>query len=504
MLSGMVFLLPALFWTSRDGKGFMSQGILDNSVAASAASSSSVGKTSSKPPVTQLSNEQINRYKRHLILPEVGVEGQLKLINAKVLCIGAGGLGCPISLYLAAAGVGTIGLADVDVVSPSNLQRQILFGVSSVGEDKVKAAAKRLKDVNPDVNVIEHKVVVNSENVLDLIKDYDVIIDGTDNFPTRYCVNDACVILKKPNVYGSIFRFEGMVTVFAPHLANPDRPGEHGPCYRCMYPEPPDPGSVPSCAEGGVVGVLPGIIGTLQANEVIKLILGIGRPAIGRLTTFAAMDLEFRTFKLRRDPACPVCGDHPTITKPIDYEEFCGVPILDPKSAEETAAEVKRAKSGANGHGVAAGSAGTAGASSGASGAATGPAANAPAPDPSLDARGLPPGYRFNADWEVTPREVKSLLDAKQDFVFIDCRLPNEYAITNIPGAKVIPLQHLPQRIGELKGHESEKIIVHCKSGGRSLQFAQILKQQGFKDVKSVAGGILLWNKDINPGGPQY
>jgi molybdopterin/thiamine biosynthesis adenylyltransferase len=328
-----------------------------------------------------LNNEQINRYKRHLILPEVGTAGQLKLINAKVLCIGAGGLGCPISLYLAAAGVGTIGLADVDVVSPSNLQRQVLFGVSSIGEDKVKAAAKRLKDLNPDVKIIEHKTVVNSENVLDLVRQYDIIIDGTDNFPTRYCVNDACVILKKPNVYGSIFRFEGMVTVFAPHLANPDRPGEHGPCYRCLYPEPPDPGSVPSCAEGGVIGVLPGIIGTLQANEVIKLILGIGRPAIGKLVTFAAMDLEFRSFKIRRDPACPVCGDHPTITKPIDYEEFCGVPILDPASAAETAAEVNKAKGG---NGVAQGKS-----------------------DPSLDSRGLPPGYNFKPDWEVTPRDVK-------------------------------------------------------------------------------------------------
>jgi sulfur-carrier protein adenylyltransferase/sulfurtransferase len=428
--------------------------------------------------VTQLNNEQINRYKRHLILPEVGMEGQLKLVNAKVLCIGAGGLGCPISLYLAAAGVGTIGLADVDVVSPSNLQRQVLFGVSSIGESKVSAAAKRLKDLNPDIRVNEHKVVVNSENVLDLIKDYDVIIDGTDNFPTRYCVNDACVILKKPNVYGSIFRFEGMVTVFAPHLENPDRPGEKGPCYRCMYPEPPDPGSVPSCAEGGVVGVLPGIIGTLQANEVIKLILGIGRPAIGRLTTFNALDLEFRTFKLRHDPACPVCGDHPTITKPIDYEEFCGVPILDPKSAAETDAEVRHAKGGNGKLG--------------------------PAPDPSLDAKGLPPGYRFNADWEVTPREVKAMLDEKKDFQFIDCRLANEYAITSIPGAKLIPLQQLGQRISELKGHENDKIVVHCKSGGRSLQFSQFLRQQGFKDVKSMAGGILLWNKDINPGGPQY
>jgi adenylyltransferase/sulfurtransferase len=428
-------------------------------------------------PVSQLNTEQINRYKRHLILPEVGMEGQLKLINAKVLCIGAGGLGCPISLYLAAAGVGTIGLADVDVVSPSNLQRQVLFGVSSIGEDKVKAAGKRLKDLNPDVRIVEHKTVVNSSNVLDLVKDYDVIIDGTDNFPTRYCVNDACVLLKKPNVYGSIFRFEGMVTVFAAHLANPDRPGERGPCYRCMYPEPPDPGSVPSCAEGGVVGVLPGIIGTLQANEVLKLILGIGRPAIGRLTTFDALDLEFKTFKLRRDPACPVCGDHPTITKPIDYEQFCGVPTLDPKSLAETEAEVRQSKSGFSAQ---------------------------PKSDPSLDSRGLPPGYAFKPDWEITPREVKSMLDQHNDFLFIDCRLPSEQAITRIDSAKLIPLQQLAQRIGELKGHEQDKIVVHCKSGGRSMQFTQILRQQGFKDVKSMAGGILLWNKDINPGGPQY
>ncbi len=445
-------------------------------------------------PISKLNNEQINRYKRHLILPEVGVEGQLKLLNAKVLCIGAGGLGCPISLYLAAAGVGAIGLADVDVVSPSNLQRQVLFGVSTVGEAKVTAAARRLRDLNPDCNVIELKTIVNSANVLDLIKDYDVIIDGTDNFPTRYCVNDACVIAAKPNVYGSIFRFEGMVTVFAPHLINPLRPAERGPCYRCMYPEPPDPGSVPSCAEGGVIGVLPGIIGTLQANEVIKLILGVGTPAIGKLTTFAAMDLEFRTFKIRRDPACPVCGDHPTITEPIDYEQFCGVPILDPRSLEETEAEVKRAKApppaqSANGQTAQQGK----------------PVTQAqPQPDPSLDARGLPPGYNFKPDWEITPREVKSLLDNGEPFIFIDCRLPNEYAITHIEGARLIPLQQIAQRYDELKGHEAEKVIVHCKSGGRSMQFTQILRQNGFKDVKSVAGGILLWNRDINPGGPQY
>ncbi len=430
-------------------------------------------KATAKPPVTQLNAEQVNRYKRHLILPEVGVEGQKKLLNAKVLCIGTGGLGSPISLYLAAAGVGTIGLVDVDVVSPSNLQRQVLFGTSNVGEHKVSAAKKRLTDLNPDVQIIEHPYIVNSQNVMELVAQYDIVIDGTDNFPTRYCVGDACVLLKKPNVYGSIFRFEGMVTVFAPHLKNPDT-GEAGPCYRCLYPEPPDPGSVPSCAEGGVLGVLPGIIGTLQANEVIKLILGIGRPLIGRLMTFSALDMEFRTFKIRRDPDCPICGKNPTITAPIDYEQFCGVPILDPKSLAETEAEVKKSKQGFA------------------------------QPDPSLDERGLPPGYDFDEDMEVTPRQVKQMLDNKEDFVFIDCRQQNEWDITHIEGTKLLPLQQLPQRIGELAGLEDKKIVVHCRSGARSMQFANFLKQQGFEDVKSMAGGILLWNKDINPGGPQY
>ncbi|HRK31549.1 MAG TPA: molybdopterin-synthase adenylyltransferase MoeB [Tepidisphaeraceae bacterium] len=425
------------------------------------------------PVVSELNAEQITRYRRHLILPEMGVEGQKKLLNASVLCIGAGGLGCPISLYLAAAGVGTIGLADVDVVSPSNLQRQVLFGMSTIGEDKVAAAARKLKDLNPDVRVVQHKTVVNAANVLDLVARYDIIIDGTDNFPTRYCVNDACAMLKKPNVYGSIFRFEGMVTVFAPHLANPDTK-ELGPCYRCLYPEPPEPGSVPSCAEGGVVGVLPGIIGTLQANEVIKLILGIGRPAIGRLLTFSALDIEFRTFKIRRDKACPVCGDDPTITEPVDYEQFCGVPILDPNSVAETAAEVKKHKGDVNGE------------------------------DAMLTEQGLPLDYNFMPDWEVTPREVKQKLDRGEKFVFIDCRLPHEEAITKIDGATLIPLQQLGQRVGELAGSESKEVIVYCRSGGRSLQFAQILRQNGFENAKSMAGGVLLWNKDINPGGPQY
>jgi adenylyltransferase/sulfurtransferase len=429
------------------------------------------------PQVTQLNSEQINRYKRHLILPEVGMAGQLKLLNSKVLCIGAGGLGSPISLYLAAAGVGTLGLADVDVVSPSNLQRQVIFGVSNIGEDKVKAAARRLRDVNPDVKVIEHKTIVNSANVMDLIKDYDVIVDGTDNFPTRYCVNDACVLLKKPNVYGSIFRFEGMVTVFAPHLKNPDT-GEKGPCYRCLYPEPPDPGSVPSCAEGGVLGVICGSIGSLQSTEVVKLLLGIGRPAIGRLITWTSLDMEFRTFKIRHDRNCPVCGDHPTITAPIDYEQFCGVPILDPKSLAETEAEVKLSKQP--------------------------PAAAARKSDANLDDRGLPPGYNFDPGSEITPRDVKSMLDRGDKFVFIDCRLQNEWDITHIDGAQLIPLQHIGQHIASLKKHQNDKIVVHCRTGGRSMQFTQLLRQNGFADVKSMAGGILLWNKDINPGGPQY
>jgi adenylyltransferase/sulfurtransferase len=428
--------------------------------------------------VTQLNTDQINRYKRHLLLPEVGMDGQKKLLNAKVLCIGAGGLGCPISLYLAAAGVGTIGLADVDVVSPSNLQRQVLFGVSSVGEDKVKAAAKRLRDLNPDCKVVEHKTIVDSSNVMDLIKDYDIVIDGTDNFPTRYCVGDACVLARKPNVYGSIFRFEGMITVFAPHLNNPDT-GERGPCYRCMYPEPPDPGSVPSCAEGGVVGVLPGIIGTLQANEVIKLILGVGRPAIGRLITFSSLDMEFKTFKIRRDKECPVCGDHPTITKPIDYEQFCGSPILDPKSLEETAREVQETKN---------------------------PKPAGAKPDPNLDAKGLPPGYAYKPDWEITPREVKAKLDQKaSNFVLIDVREPNEFDITHIVDKeKLFPRATWTQIAAKLKGHENDEVAIHCKSGGRSLQVAQLLRQQGIKNAKSMAGGILLWNRDVNPGGPQY
>jgi adenylyltransferase/sulfurtransferase len=348
--------------------------------------------------------------------------------------------------------------------------------MSDVGEPKVAAAAKRLKDLNPDVKVIEHKELVSAANVMDLIADYDYIIDGTDNFPTRYCVGDACVILGKPNIYGSIFRFDGMVTIFAPHLRNPET-GEAGPCYRCLYPEPPDPGTVPSCAEGGVIGVLPGVIGTLQAAEVVKLITGIGKPAIGKLMTYDALDAAFRTFKVRRDPNCPVCGEKPTIFEPIDYEQFCGMPILDQNSIEETRAEVNREL------------------------AAQG---KEELKTVALDERGLPPRYPFVAEFETTPREVKKLQESGTKFSIIDCRLPNEVEITQLENSEFIPLEEISHKLAALKGRESEKFVIVCRIGTRSQQFARILKQHGFTDARSMAGGILLWNQDVNKGGVVY
>ena len=422
-----------------------------------------------------LNADQIKRYKRHLLLPEVGLAGQQKLLDAKVLCIGAGGLGCPISLYLAAAGVGTIGLADVDVVSPSNLQRQVLFGMSDVGEFKVTAAERRLKDLNPDVKIVQHKELVSAANVMDLIADYDFIVDGTDNFPTRYCVGDACVLQGKPNIYGSIFRFDGMVTVFAPHLKNSET-GEQGPCYRCLYPEPPEPGSVPSCAEGGVIGVLPGVIGTIQAAEVVKLITGVGKPAIGKLFAYDALDFSFRTFKVRRDPKCPVCGDNPRIFEPIDYEQFCGMPILDDNSLEETRVEANlvlesQGKQTLKTRG--------------------------------LDERGLPPGYAFSDRFEVTPRDAKQQLDAG-GVRLIDCREPQEVDIAKLDGAEYVPLEDVQAEIEKLRGHEADKIILVCRVGTRSQQFARLLQQSGFADARSIAGGINLWNQDVNKGGAIY
>src|SRR5580765_729871 len=381
----------------------------------------------------ELTNDEIRRYSRHLILPEVGLSGQKKIRASSVLCIGAGGLGSPIAMYLAAAGVGKLGILDFDSVDFSNLQRQIIHGTADVNRPKTESAKETIASINPNVEVVVHNTRISSENALELIHPYDIVVDGTDNFPTRYLTNDACVLLKKPNVYGSIFRFEGQASVFAPHLG--------GPCYRCLYPEPPPPGMVPSCAEGGVLGVLPGIVGTIQATEILKLALGKGSSLIGRLLLFNALDMKFRELKLRRDPQCPICGDNPTITKLIDYEQFCGI---TPE-----------------------------------------PAANAANPD------------------EVTVQEMKKALDDPKGAIkVIDVREPDEYQIAHIDGVPLIPLNTLPQRFTELDPNQT--IYVHCKSGVRSLKAVQFLKEQGFKYAKSVKGGISAWSDEIDHGVPKY
>ena len=378
-----------------------------------------------------LSNEEVLRYSRHLIMPEVGMEGQLKLKRAKVLCIGTGGLGAPLGLYLAAAGVGRIGMVDFDAVDLTNLQRQILFSTEDVGRPKIEAAAERLRHLNPDIQTDRHETKLTSENALDLFRDYDIVVDGTDNFPTRYLVNDACILLGKPNVYGSIFRFEGQVSVFG---------YEGGPCYRCLYPEPPPPGLVPSCAEGGVLGVLPGIVGSLQAVEAIKLILGKGEPLVGRLLLFDALAMRFRELKLRKNPACPVCGDHPTIKKLIDYAEFCGI------RGEE-----------------------------------------APVPQTNVP--------------EITPRELKSRLDRGDDLFILDVREPHEYQICNL-GGYLLPLGDLPKRVSELDS--SREIIAHCRSGKRSAEATEFLQKAGFRKVLNLKGGILAWSDEVDPSVPKY
>ncbi len=382
------------------------------------------------PPVT-LSKEEILRYSRHLIMPEVGMDGQLKLKNAKVALIGTGGLGAPLGMYLAAAGVGRIGLVDFDVVDFTNLQRQVIHGTKDVGRKKLDSAADTMLDINPYVEIDRHEVALTSENALGILKDYDIVVDGTDNFPTRYLVNDACVLLHKPNVYGSIFRFEGQATVFA---------YEGGPCYRCLYPEPPPPGLVPSCAEGGVLGILPGTIGLIQATETVKLILGIGEPLVGRLLLYDALAMRFRELKLRRNPECPVCGDHPTITQLIDYQEFCGIP----NQQHEPAA----------------------------------------------------------AEGDIDPLEVKAKIDRGDRLVLIDVREPHEYQICNIPQAKLIPLGDLPKRVNELDS--AAEIIAHCKSGVRSAKAVDFLKQSGFRKVRNMKGGILAWSDKVDPSVPKY
>jgi len=383
----------------------------------------------------ELSAEEIKRYSRHLIMPEVGVDGQKKLKAGSVLCIGAGGLGSPAAMYLAAAGVGRIGMVDFDVVDFSNLQRQLLHGTSSVGRSKLESAKDRLHDLNPHVEIDTYETTVSSENALDLFKPYDVILDGTDNFPTRYLVNDACVLTGKPNAYGSIFRFEGQASVFAT---------KEGPCYRCLYPEPPPPGLVPSCAEGGVLGVLPGIIGVIQATEAIKLILGAGEPLIGRFLIYGALKMRFRELKLRKDPDCPVCGTHPTVTELIDYEQFCGI-RPEPATVEASA--------GVN-------------------------------------------------QFETTSVELKKRLDAGDDVFILDVREPNEYQICRIPGSVLIPLGELPRRYAELP--TDKDIVAQCKMGGRSAKATEFLQSVGFKRVKNLKGGILDWIDKVDPTQPKY
>ena len=395
----------------------------------------------------KLSNDEISRYSRHLILPEVGMEGQQKLKAAKVLCVGTGGLGAPLALYLAAAGVGTIGLVDFDTVDASNLQRQIIHSTATVGKLKVDSAEIMLKGLNPYTNVVKHNTMLTSANALDIFKDYDIIADGTDNFQTRYLVNDACVLTGKPNAYGSIFRFEGQASVFATADA---------PCYRCLYPEPPPPGLVPSCAEGGVLGILPGLVGVIQATEVIKLILGIGESLAGRLLLIDALTMKFRTLKLHKNPDCPVCGTHPTITALIDYDQFCG--IQKPTSVGPL--EVAQNKA----------------------------VADAPLVD------GIP---------QITVQELKRRLDAHEDVFVLDVREPHEVQIVNI-GAPLIPLGQLANRVGELTPQKGREIVVHCKSGGRSQKAALILKNAGFTHVGNLAGGILAWAEKIDPTLPKY
>ena len=379
----------------------------------------------------KLSKEEVQRYSRHLIMPEVGLEGQLKLKRARVLLIGTGGLGAPLGLYLAAAGVGHLGLVDFDVVDFSNLQRQVTFSTGDVGKPKTEAAKERLSGLNPTIEIETFETRLSSENALEMFRDFDIIVDGTDNFPTRFLVNDACLLLGKPNVYGSIFRFEGQATVFG-------YPG--GPCYRCLYPEPPPPGLVPSCAEGGVLGVLPGIVGSIQAMETIKLILGTGEPLVGRLLLFDALGMRFRELKLRRNPSCPLCGEHRTITKLIDYEEFCGI------RGEEAPAMTN----------------------------------------------GIP---------EITARELKARQDRGDDLFILDVREPHEYQICNLNG-KLIPLGELPRRVSELDS--SREMVVHCRSGKRSADAIQFLQTAGFKKLLNLKGGVLAWADEVDPSMPKY
>ncbi len=381
----------------------------------------------------ELSHKEIHRYSRHLLIPDVGLEGQKKLKAASVLVVGTGGLGSPVALYLAAAGVGHIGLVDYDIVDFSNLQRQVIHGESSLGELKVNSARERMLDLNPEIQIDVYNEVINSENAFQIAEPYEIIVDGTDNFPTRYLINDLCVLTGKINVYGSIFRFDGQASVFA---------AEEGPCYRCLFPEPPPPGLVPSCAEGGVLGVLPGTIGSIQATETLKLILGIGEPLIGRLLLYDALDLSFQTVKLHKNPECKVCGEHPEISGLIDYEEFCGVPAHDHDQ----------------------GSAGE--------------------------------------EWDITASQLSSRLKENPDLRLIDVREPHEREISNLEGSELIPLGQFAARLKEL--NSAEELVIFCKAGTRSTRALEILVSAGFKKVKNLKGGINSWAVNVDPSLPIY
>ena len=389
--------------------------------------------TISPKALPELTTDDLSRYSRHLILPEVGMEGQQKLKAARVLCVGTGGLGSPLALYLAAAGIGTLGLVDFDVVDASNLQRQIIHSTKDIGRKKLDSAEEKLLALNPALKVVKHDTMLSSANALDILKDYDIVADGTDNFPTRYLVNDACVLLGKPNVYGSIFRFEGQASVFAT---------KQGPCYRCLYPEPPPPGLVPSCAEGGVLGILPGLVGVMQATEAIKLILGKGESLVGRLLLVDALNMRFRELKLRKNPECPVCGTNPTVTKLIDYQQFCG--IL-PETKEEKTLK-----------------------------------------------NGIP---------QLSVKELKRRRDAGEDVFVLDVREPYEYQIANI-GGTLIPQNDVPQRLAEID--RNREIVVQCRSGQRSQRIAEFLQQAGYQKVSNLAGGILVWADEIDPKMQKY
>lgn len=384
----------------------------------------------------ELSPEEIRRYSRHLIMPEVALEGQKKLKTASVLCIGTGGLGSPMAMYLAAAGVGKIGLVDFDVVEFSNLQRQIIHYTADVGRPKLESAAEKLQAINPEIEIVTHETIFDSGTAMNIAKDYDIIADGTDNFPTRYLANDVCVLLGKPNVHASIFRFEGQTSVFY---------AEEGPCYRCLYPDPPPPGEVPSCAEGGVFGVLPGVMGTIQATEIIKLILGVGEPLIGKLLLFDALDMSMRTLKLRRDPDCPICGENPTIHELIDYEQFCGVPI-GTEYVEDT----------------------------------------------------------LSPEWEITATELAAQMSRDgRELVIVDVREPHEAEIADLPRkSKLIPLGELPARMHELDS--TDEIVLYCRSGARSAQALRLLRDAGFTRLKNLKGGVLAWSDDVDPSVPKY